>query len=88
MQSQKFMVEYDKMANILHEEKEVNFTLARVNSANQQNQGITAHYKVKSFPHLFYFHKLVSAKVHTRFHTHLSLGAGGGRQAGTPSRFD
>ncbi|QDZ25028.1 hypothetical protein HOP50_15g75710 [Chloropicon primus] len=58
LRSQKFMVEYDKMADMLHEESVTNFTLARVNSANQQNQGITAHYKVKSFPHLFYFHKL------------------------------
>ena len=51
------MVEYEQMAEMLHQEKDTNFTLARINSANQLNQEITAHYKVKSFPHLFYFHK-------------------------------
>ena len=51
------MVEYEKMADLLHEERDSNFTLARINSATQQNQALTAHYKIKSFPHLYYFHK-------------------------------
>ncbi len=76
-QSQKFMQEYETMADMLFEEGDADFTLARINAANKQNQAITAHYKVKSFPHLFYFHKqvttltpLATQQEHTHAHTH------------------
>lgn len=57
LRSQKFMPEYERMADMLYEENDSNFTLARINTALAHNQKIATHYKVKSFPHLLYFHK-------------------------------
>ena len=56
-QTHKFMPEYEKMAEIMREEGDTKFILARVNAELPENQALSGHYKIRGYPYIFYFNK-------------------------------